>query len=143
MSTAIAIPTHSRLVQHHSSTGPRPKFNIRVQTFINEYLKSGNATKAALAAGYSLKGSHTQGSRLLKNAAIAAEIEALRIRTAEMAGLGATYVVESIRAIAEDDGTRPADKLRAYELLGKHLNLFAERKEIDQRITITVERVGG
>lgn len=35
--------------------------------FVTEYIKSGNATQAAIAAGYSEKTAYSQGSRLLKN----------------------------------------------------------------------------
>ncbi len=38
--------------------------------FIAEYLKDGNATKAAIRAGYSPRSAHVTGSRLLKNAKV-------------------------------------------------------------------------
>lgn len=43
--------------------------------FVDEYLKCRNATKAAIAAGYSEKTARFQGSRLLTNVNISAEIE--------------------------------------------------------------------
>lgn len=43
--------------------------------FVKEYLLEQNATKAAIAAGYSAKTAHAQGSRLLKNAEVRARIE--------------------------------------------------------------------
>lgn len=39
----------------------------QIMIFVTEYLKSGNATQAAIAAGYSEKSAYSQGSRLLKN----------------------------------------------------------------------------
>jgi phage terminase small subunit len=44
--------------------------------FIKEYLLDQNATRAAIAAGFSEKTAHVQGCRLLKDAKISAEIEA-------------------------------------------------------------------
>jgi len=44
--------------------------------FVTEYLKTWNATGAAVAAGYSPKTARQQGSRLLSNANIQAEIAA-------------------------------------------------------------------
>lgn len=43
--------------------------------FIKEYLLDQNATRAAIAAGYSEQSAHAQGSRLLKNAEVRAKIE--------------------------------------------------------------------
>jgi hypothetical protein len=51
-------------------------------------------------------------------------------------------VLGGIRAIAEDPDARHADRLRALELLGKHLKLFTERVEQDTQITVTIERIG-
>lgn len=48
----------------------------RQQTFVAEYLKDLNATRAATAAGYSAKTAKAQGSRLLTNVNVAALIQA-------------------------------------------------------------------
>lgn len=45
----------------------KEKLNRQQETFALEWIKSGNATLAALAAGYSEKTAASQGSRLLKN----------------------------------------------------------------------------
>ena len=58
-----------------------------------------------------------------------------------MSGISATYVLEGIRAVADDSTAKHADRLRAYELLGKHLRLFVEKVEQDSQITVTIERV--
>lgn len=50
-------------------------FTPKQQTFINEYLKCFNATKAALAAGYSDKTAYSIGHENLKKPEIASEIE--------------------------------------------------------------------
>lgn len=39
----------------------------QIMIFVTEFIKSGNATQAAIAAGYSEKTAYSQGSRLLKN----------------------------------------------------------------------------
>jgi phage terminase small subunit len=50
--------------------------NAQQQQFINEYLTLGNATKAAIAVGYSAKTAQAQGSRLLKQPSIKLAIQA-------------------------------------------------------------------
>ncbi|CAM3536476.1 terminase small subunit [Parendozoicomonas haliclonae] len=48
--------------------------NSRHQRFVNEYLLDQNATRAAIAAGYSEKTARSQGSRLLTNVDISQTI---------------------------------------------------------------------
>lgn len=49
--------------------------NQRQLTFCEEYIKTNNATKAAIAAGYSEKTARSQGQRLLTFVAISAYIK--------------------------------------------------------------------
>lgn len=51
----------------------------RIEQFCAEYVKNGSkgATQAAIAAGYSPKTAHSQGSRLLKKAEVQAKIQQL------------------------------------------------------------------
>jgi phage terminase small subunit len=44
--------------------------NLQQQRFVAAYIESGNATTAAIKAGYSKKTAHAQGSRLLKHAEV-------------------------------------------------------------------------
>ena len=53
-------------------------FTPQQEQFIVAYVAKSNATQAALDAGYSEKTAHSQGSRLLKHAEIAKEIERRR-----------------------------------------------------------------
>lgn len=54
---------------------PGKPLNARQQKFVDAYLAGGNATKAAISAGYSRKTARAIGPRLLKNVAISAEVE--------------------------------------------------------------------
>lgn len=45
------------------------------QVFVDEYLRTWNATKAALAAGYSEKTAYSQGGRLLKDVEVQREVK--------------------------------------------------------------------
>ncbi len=53
-------------------------FTPKQQQFIDAYVAEANATKAAIAAGYSANSARVQGSRLLADADISAEIERKR-----------------------------------------------------------------
>lgn len=51
------------------------KLKQRRTRFVKEYLIDQNASRAAVAAGYSEKGAHVAGQRLLRNVAVQAQIE--------------------------------------------------------------------
>lgn len=71
------------------------KFTDQQELFIAAYVKRPNATRAALAAGYSEESAHTQGWRLLKNADIDREI------TRRLRGIAGRYEVSAERITAE------------------------------------------
>ena len=100
--------------------------------FISEYLVDMNASRAAKSAGYSLRTAYSQGQRLLKNVEIAAAIETGLKAQAEKADVSAERVLRAIAAIAFDDSPEKSEstKLRALELLGKHLELFSDKVEV-------------
>lgn len=50
------------------------EINIRQKAFVDEWLKCGNATEAAIKAGYSKKYAGTNADKLLKNTKISAYI---------------------------------------------------------------------
>lgn len=74
-------------------------FTARQERFIVEYVASGNATRSAIAAGYSEDTARAQGSRLLTNAFISEEIE--RRRTKIDKKIVSKYEVTRERIVAE------------------------------------------
>ena len=102
------------------------QLNDRQRLFVEAYLTEANATKAAVRAGYSKKTAYAQGARLLKKAEIQAALE----KRVENAVITADEVLQGIRGIALE-GEREADRLRAFELLGKHLALFTEKQDVN------------
>ena len=53
----------------------KPRFTQKEQIFIDKYLEYGNATKAAIAAGYKETTATVQGSRLLTKVKLKDEID--------------------------------------------------------------------
>ena len=99
--------------------------NQKQRLFVEAYLADPNATKAAIKAGYSRKTAYSQGHDLLKKPEIQKALE----KRVEKAVITADEVLHGIRDIALS-GDRESDRLRAYELLGKHLALFTERQDV-------------
>lgn len=95
--------------------------------FVEAYLGPArfNATQAAIAAGYSERSAYATAAETLRHprvqSAIKAHLEALAMPAAE--------VLASIAEIART-GTLEANRLRALELLAKHLGLLTEKVQL-------------
>ncbi len=99
----------------------------RRERFVMEYLHDLNATKAATKAGY--KHPQVQGSQLLAIPAIAHRIESeIKERNSRLK-LSADWVVERLRKEALNESNGGAVRVKALELLGRHVGLF--RGEVD------------
>lgn len=103
--------------------------NQRQRAFCEAYLLSGNATEAAIKAGYSPKSARSIGQRLLTFADIR---EYLAERNAQIIAEN-TATLEEIYSFwtvtMRDQTSKPADRLKASELLSKALTLERTRSE--------------
>ena len=104
--------------------------NMRQQKFVDYYVTSGNATRAAEAAGY--RHPNVQAFRLLENISVKASIEAIREHMSkDTEDRRAKWVsrLEVLGTAAEKD----SDRLRAIEQLFKAEGWIApEKQEIVQ-----------
>ena len=101
------------------------KINHRKQSFVTEYIQSGNATEAALKAGYSKKTAYSTGQRLLKNVEIMK-----KVRTHQ------ETVLKEIRNISLN-ATDDRIKLKAYDMLMKHLGGYVNDFTLIQKLDDT------
>ena len=90
--------------------------NERQQRFADAYLENPNATRAAIAAGYSQKTAGSQGQRLLKNVEVAAYI---RERQADARILSITRARALLSDLAQNADIGVSARLRAVDLLLK------------------------
>lgn len=105
---------------------------VRNAQFAAHFIIEGNATKAAKLAGYSEATAYAQGSRLMKDPLVRAEIERLDEERNDRLQLSADKVLTDIHRNArkaEKAGEHSA-AIRGHELLGKHLKLFVEKHEL-------------
>ena len=103
--------------------------NQRQRAFCEAYLLSGNATEAAIKAGYSPKSARSIGQRLLTYVDIR---EYLAQRNAQIIAEN-TATLEEIYSFwtvtMRDQESKQADRLKASELLSKALLLERSREE--------------
>lgn len=126
--------------------------NERQRRFADEYIISGNATDAAIKAGYSSKYANTNASKLLQNTTIksyiderlaqlasekiATQEEVLTYLTSVMRGETQEQTLISIGELGQtitDIDVGAKDRIKAAELLGKRHRLWTDKQEITQR----------
>lgn len=131
--------------------------NTRQRKFCDEYLISGNATDAAIKAGYSPKTAKSIGQRLLTfvdlkqyidaeleklhSAKIADAQEVLEYLTAVMRGQHTEQVLklvgDGIQTVADID-VSAKERIKAAELIGKRFGLFTDKLGIDGVVPVVI-----
>lgn len=103
--------------------------NARQQKFCDYYLQSGNATEAAVKAGYSKKTARAIGAENLTKPDIQKYISehAQKQHTERIAT--ADEILEFWSKILRSDDISPKDRLRASENLGKRYRLLEPEKD--------------
>ncbi|MCT7858492.1 MAG: terminase small subunit [Lactobacillus crispatus] len=81
------------------------KLTIKQKKFADEYVKTGNATDAAIKAGYSEKYAHTNANKLLQNTTIKARIDAQMQKLEDDKIMKADEALKLITAIARGEET--------------------------------------
>lgn len=99
------------------------------RVFVESY--KGNATEAAIAAGYSAKTAYSQGGRLLKNAEVSQAIQEREGKEASARVATREERQAFWTKIMRDGEAAMRDRLRASELLGKAAGDFLERVEVE------------
>ena len=138
------------------------KLTIKQQRFADEYIISGNATEAAIKAGYAKKAAYQQGAESLKkphireyidkrleeinDKSIAKQEEVLQYLTEVLRGKSSAteIVVEMV-----GDGTSEAklvvkppsekERIKAAELLGKRYGAVTDKVEVGADLELNVK----
>lgn len=127
------------------------KLTAKQKKFCEHYASSGNATQAAILAGYSRKTAHSSGQRLLKNVEIRNYLKNITDGETKARILAAeerqAWLCDIIRGEVQDsvvtaDGNiinRPAkisDRIRAAELVAKMRGELSDRHTVDNVVKI-------
>jgi len=131
----------------------RGELTKRQEQFIEEYLKDRNALQAAIRAGYSPKTARTASQGNLVHPVIASKIQESSARIMRRAEVDAEFVLRELRKVAEQEDVAQSTKVRALELIAKHLGMLEDRISLKtdglsseqraERVAILLERVRG
>lgn len=125
------------------------KLTIKQQKFIDAYIISGNATQAAIEAGYSKKTAGSVGNENLKKPEISKELakRTEEIRNSKivdqqeiMEFISATQRGETKETIVTPSGAKvevPAkvsERLKAAELMGKRYAMWTENRNVNATV---------
>jgi len=108
------------------------ELTAKQRRFVDEYLIDLNATRAALRAGYSRRSAGQQASRLLRQPRIAEAVRDGQDRLAKRARLSAREVLGRLAELRDAAAAKGqyAVALRAEELRGRHIGMFAGEKQV-------------
>ena len=111
------------------------KLTSKQRKFCDEYLIDLNATQAALRAGYSKNTATVIGYENLTKPYIMEYIKEKQDEIAHRNDVTVDFVINGIRDIAIE-GEHENNRLKAYDLLGKHLGVFEKDNKIDVNIQV-------
>jgi phage terminase small subunit len=111
--------------------------------FVREYLIDGNASRAYREAYPDCTNPRSitaSAWRLLRQADVASAIQSAQLRTAAPAEVTVAFVIARLKEEAEfrGEGSSHAARVQALIALGKHLALFTERIQVEERKRIEV-----
>ena len=110
------------------------------QRFVDEYMVDLNATQAAIRAGYSAKSAEKIGHQLLEKTRVSDEIRKRKARLANVTNWTAVDVLKRLARIA-DEGYKDSDKVKALELIGKHIGMFQDKVELSGKVQVDSDAV--
>lgn len=129
------------------------KLTQKQQRFVDEYIITGNATQAAIKAGYAKKAAYRTGADNLKKPQIKSAIEKRNAeikseKTADMTEVmeyltsvmrgEQTESVATAKGVYEDVEVSAKDRIKAAELIGKRHGAWTDKKVISGDVQINV-----
>ena len=129
--------------------------NLKQKKFVDEYLKSGNASQSAIKAGYSKRNSRSMGSKLLKKPEIKIALQNRVKDLSESNIMDIAEILSRLSDIARGKTTEPSynpqsgdydevaapikDRIREMELLGKRYGAWIDKQEVQNDVVVNVD----
>jgi len=123
------------------------------ERFLEEYVKDRNGVQAAIRAGYSEKSAHNISMSNLAHPVIASKLRKATDAAQHRSEVDAAFVLRELKRVAEQEDVAQSTKVRALELIAKHLGMLEDRISLKtdglsgeqraERVAILLERVRG
>ena len=110
------------------------KLNARQKAFCDYYVSCGNATEAAIKAGYSETYSKTRTNVLLQNVEICRYINELQEKTKTSRIMTAVERKEFLTKMILKEETKDTDRLKALDILNKMDGEYTQKVEVNGNI---------
>ena len=130
---------------------PRGELTKKQEAFLEEYLKDRDGRQAAIRAGYSPKAADSVAHNNLANPVLASKLREISARSAQRSEVDAAFVLRELKKVAEQEDVAQSTKVRALELIAKHLGMLEDRVSLKvdgltgeqraERVAILLERV--
>ena len=129
------------------------KLTLKQQRFIDEYIISGNATQAAIKAGYSKRTAKQTGTENLAKPYLKAELDRRNAEIQSQKTADMTEVMEYLTSVMRGEQTESVatskgvyndipvtakDRIKAAELIGKRHGAWTDKKVISGDVQIDV-----
>jgi len=128
----------------------RDKLTAKQEQFIVEFLKDRNPTDAARRSGYSPANAKSAAIQNMRNELIRKKIADATQSASDASGVSAEFVLRELRKVAEQEDVAQSTKVRALELIAKHLGMLEDRLTVKtdslspdqraERVAILIER---
>lgn len=110
------------------------KLNARQKAFCEYYVACGNATEAAMKAGYSETYSKTRTNVLLQNVEICRYINELQEKAKSSRIMTAIERREFLTSMIKDRAVKDTDRLKAVDILNKMDGEYTQKVEVNGNI---------
>lgn len=122
----------------------------RQAKFVDEFLKDRDATKAAIRAGYAPKSARYAAAHNLEQPHVQEMLGIKQTQVKVSAEVDAAFVLRELKRVAEQEDVAQSTKVRALELIAKHLGMLEDRLSIKtdglsaeqraERVAVLIER---
>tara|TARA_R110002012_G_scaffold258505_1_gene438964 strand:+ start:1106 stop:1471 length:366 start_codon:yes stop_codon:yes gene_type:complete len=117
------------------------KLTDKHKTFCHEYIKDMNGKQAYIRAGYAEDTACAGASRLLTNVNVQEYLAELVKDKFDKANVTTEEIITGIADIARDNCEETQHKLKAWDMLGRYMNIY-EQEKLSEAPKIEIKYVG-